>query len=287
MTRGRGGFIGANIVPAAAAFNSAASGLWTLRDQESLKRAGTWPRASIDAFYSSVVLLLNMNGTNGSTTFTDSSASAKTVTRSGDAAISTTQSKFGGASAVFDGTGDFLSVANNADFDFGSGDLTIEAWVYISASSTADLDGTRGANIVSTWNAAPPITGYALNIIGSSITTGTGLAFDTWGGSDNGTFYRATVAVAQSQWHHIAATVSGGTRRLFLNGTEANGITTTLNDGYTQANSLSNAFRVGRTQLSGYPNALNGFIDDLRITKGVARYTANFTPPTAEFPSLT
>jgi hypothetical protein len=278
----QGGYLGFNRVPAASAINSAASGMWTLREAEAMRRAGTWPRASTDAFYSSVVLLLNMNGTNGSTTFTDGSASTKTVTRSGDAAISTTQSKFGGASAVFDGTGDFLSVANNADFDFGSGDLTIEAWVYISANSTADTDGSRNANIVNTWNAAAPITGYALNIMGSSSTTGTGLAFDTWGGSSNGTLYRATVTVAQSQWHHIAATVSGGTRRLFLNGTEASGTTTTVGAGYTQANSLSSAFRVGQTQLSGYPLALNGFIDDLRVTKGVARYTANFTTPAAE-----
>jgi len=277
-----GGYIGFNRVPAASGLNSAASGMWTLREAEAMRRAGTWPRASIDAFYSSVVLLLNMNGTNGSTTFTDGSASTKTVAGSGDAATSTTQSKFGGASVVFDGTGDFLSVANNADFDFGSGDLTIEAWVYISANSTADIDGNRGANIVNTWNAVAPIRGYALNISGSSSTTGTGLAFDTWGGSNNGTLYRATVAVAQSQWHHIAATVSGGTRRLFLNGTEASGTTTTIGAGYTQANSLDQAFRVGQTQLGGYPLALNGFIDDLRVTKGVARYTANFTPPAAE-----
>jgi hypothetical protein len=183
---------------------------------------------------------------------------------------------------VFDGTGDFLSVANNADFDFGSGDLTIEAWVYISANSTADPEGNRGANIANTWNAVFPITGYALNIIGSSSTTGTGLAFDTWSGSGNGTLYRATVTVAQSQWHHIAATVSGGTRRLFLNGTEASGTTTTVGAGYTQANIFSGAFRVGQTQLSGYPLALNGFIDDLRVTKGVARWTANYTTAAAE-----
>jgi hypothetical protein len=282
MSRPRAGYIGFNRDPAASALNSAASGVWTVREAEAMRRAGTWPRAGTDAYYSSVVLLLNMNGTNGSTTFTDGSASVKTVTRSGDAAISTTQSKFGGASAVFDGTGDSLSVANNADFDFGSGDLTIEAWVYISANSTADTDGSRTANIVNTWNAVAPITGYALNIMGSSSTTGTGLAFDTWGGSSNGTLYRATVTVAQSQWHHIAATVSGGTRRLFLNGTEASGTTTAVGAGYTQANSFSSAFRVGQTQLSGYPLALNGFVDDLRVTKGVARYTANFTPPTSE-----
>jgi hypothetical protein len=276
-----GGYIGFNRVPAAAALNSAASGVWTLREAEAMRRAGTWPRASTDAFYSSVVLLLNMNGTNGSTTFTDGSASTKTVAGSGDAAISTTQSKFGGASAVFNGTGDFLSVANNADFDFGSGDLTIEAWVYISANSTADADGSRTANVVNTWNNSGALSGYALNITGNNSTTGTQLAFDTWS-SGNATLFRSTVTVSQATWHHVAVSVSGGTRRLFLNGVEASGSTSTVGSGYTQANSLGNAFRIGRTSYVNYTLPLNGFVDDLRITKGVARYTANFTPPSAE-----
>jgi hypothetical protein len=280
MSRPRAGYIGFNRVPAASAINSAAVGVWTVREAESLKRAGTWPTASQDAFFSSVSLLLNMNGTNESTTFTDSSNTTKTVTAFGDAKVSTTQSKFG-QSAIFDGTGDYLQIANNAAFDFGTGDLTIEAWLYISANSGTDADGNRGANVVNTWIASGSLSGYALNVLGNSTTTGTGLAFDTWS-SSSATLYRATVNVSQTTWHHVAVSVSGGTRRLFLNGTEASGSTSTVSSGYTQANSLGNAFRIGRTSFVGYPLSLNGFIDDLRVTKGVARYTANFTPPTSE-----
>jgi hypothetical protein len=279
--RGRGGFIGFDRVPAASAINSAASGMWTLREAEAMRRAGTWPTASQDAFFSSVSLLLNMNGTNESTTFTDSSNTPKTVTAFGDAKVSTTQSKFG-QSAIFDGTGDYLEIANNAAFDFGTGDLTIEAWLYISANSGTDPEGNRGASVVNTWNASGSLSGYALNVLGNSTTTGTGLAFDTWS-SASATVYRATVNVSQATWHHVAVSVSGGTRRLFLNGTEASGSTSTVSSGYTQANSLGNAFRIGRSSYINYPLALNGFIDDLRVTKGVARYTANFTPPAAEF----
>lgn len=258
----------------------AAVGLWTPNEQVIYQRQNAWIG---DANFDSVSLLLHMDGSNGSTTFIDSSKNALSVTANGNAQISTAQSKFGGASAAFDGTGDYLSSPNNSLFDFGSGDLTIEAWVYIASNSTPDNDGFRTANICNTWNTALPLSGWALNMQGSTTTTGTGINFDTWS-SGNGTFFRATTTVSQNSWNHIAATISGGTRRIFLNGTLLTGTTTSSGSGYTQANSLGNPIRVGSTQLAGYPVALNGYIDDLRITKGVARYTANFTPPSAPFP---
>jgi hypothetical protein len=79
-------------------------------------------------------LLLHMDGSNGSTTFTDSSSNALTVTANGNAQISTAQSKFGGASAAFDGDGDFLSIASNVAFAFGAAAFTIECWAYQSAT---------------------------------------------------------------------------------------------------------------------------------------------------------
>ena len=264
--------------------SSAASGIWDLRTAERQMRASAWPMpAAVDPDFASVSLLLHCDGSNGSTSFTDSSGNAFSVTANGDAQISTAQSKFGGASCYLDGSGDSLSGANDADFDFGSGDMTIEAWVYIAGNSAADAGGDRAANIVNTWSGGATLSGYALNIFGNASSTGTGLAFDTWS-SNNGTLYRATATVTQSAWHHIAVSISGGTRRLYLDGTEVSGSTTTISSGYTEANSLGNALRVGVTPNSGYPLPLNGYIDDLRITKGVARYTSNFTPPTAAFP---
>ena len=256
---------------------SVASGIWDLRSVQNQIIGGAWPLHDRD--FQNVSLLLHMNGP---ASFVDSSPNAFSVTASGNAQISTTQSKFGGASCYLDGTGDYLSVANNADFDFGSSDLTIEAWVYIAANAAADPDGNKGVNIVNTWNSAGSISGYAFNINGDASSTGTGLAFDTWS-SGNATLYRAATTVTQSAWHHIAVSVSGGTRRLYLNGTEVSGTTTTVGSGYTEANSLGNELRVGMTP-GGYPLPLNGYIDDLRITKGVARYTANFTAPTSAFP---
>jgi hypothetical protein len=232
-----------------------------------------------------VSLLLHGNGTNGSTTITDSSTSPKTVTANGNAQISTAQSKFGGASIRFDGTGDFLSTPNNAAWNFGTGDLTIEAWVYIAGNSAVDADGSRVAVVCNTWNSASPISGWFLIILGNASTTGTGLQFSTWN-SGNATNEIATTTITQSAWNHVAVSISSGTRRLFLNGTLLTSSTTTVGSGSIPAESYGSPLRVGNTQQNSYRWELNGFIDDLRVTKGVARYTANFTPPTAPFPDI-
>ena len=244
-------------------------------------------KVPVDPFRSQVSLLLHGNGTNGSTTITDNSPTPKTVTAVDNAQISTAQSKFGGASIAFDGTGDFLSTPNNAAFDFGSGDLTLEAWVYIAANSPADQDGNRGAIICNTWPATSTPLGWQFALLGNTTTTGIAIALDTWGpAAANGTLYRSTVTVPQLIWNHVAATVSGGTRRLFLNGSLIAGTSLTIGTGFTQLNNNGNAMRVGQAANTLYPSPLNGYIDDLRITKGVARYTANFTHPAAPFPDI-
>jgi hypothetical protein len=238
--------------------------------------------------YTNTVLLLHGDGTNGSTNIVDSSkvaGSPKTVTANGNAQISTAQSKFGGASIAFDGTGDFLSTPNNAAWNFGTGDLTIEAWVYIAGNSAADNDGLRVAVVCNTWNSTNPISGWFLIIVGNASTTGTGLQFSTWN-SGNATNEIATTTITQSAWNHVAVSISSGTRRLFLNGTLLTSSTTTNGSGSIPAESYGSPLRVGNTQQSSYRWELNGFIDDLRITKGVARYTSNFTPPTLPFPDF-
>ena len=237
---------------------------------------------AIDSNYNSVVLLLHAEDG----VLTDSSATPKTVTANGNAALSTAQAKFGSSSVAFDGTGDYLSTPNSVDFDFGAGDLTIEAWVYIAGNSSPDAGGERGVNICSTWNAigTASISGWALTVLGSTTTTGTGLAFSSWN-AGAATIYTSTVSVSQSQWHHVAATVTSGVRKLFLDGVLVSGTTTTVGAGYTTPNSLSSPLRVGMTANTIYPVALNGYIDGLRITKGVARYTADFTPSTEPFPN--
>jgi hypothetical protein len=224
-------------------------------------------------------LLLHGNGTNGSTVITDSSGSPKAVTAVGNAQISTAQSKFGGASLLFDGSGDYLTVPVSNDLELGTGNFTIELWFYIAANSTLNSNGTRFAQLIGNVTAAN-LNGIELNIAGNSTTTGLGFEFIN---TVAGTQYKVsfTGSVSQSTWHHIAVVRSGTTTSIYFNGTSvASG---TLGN---QAISLVNPIWIGGLNVSGFNHWLNGYIDDLRITKGVARYTSNFTPPTAPFPDF-
>jgi hypothetical protein len=229
-------------------------------------------KTPVDPVFNNVSLLLHGNGTNGSTTITDSSPTPKTVTAVGNAQISTAQSKFGGASIAFDGTGspmDRLSIpAGTVDLQFGAQDFTIECWIYRLDTNTASV-------AVSQSNLSTPAgTGWGFFI--SSITTS-----DVFIGGIRYTVTSPDPSI--NTWAHIAFTRSGGTFRSFLNGTivgtnTALG-TNALNDGATNNPNTIGGF-------NNNTNGLNGYIDDFRITKGIARYTANFTPPTAPFPDI-
>src|SRR3990167_5305793 len=93
--------------------------------------------SSATQFDTDCVLMLHMDGTDGATTFTDSSDNAKTMTAVGNAQIDTAQSKFGGASGLFDGTGDWLTTPDSTDWDLGTGDFTIDFWIRFSSVANA------------------------------------------------------------------------------------------------------------------------------------------------------
>lgn len=217
-----------------------------------------------DASFASVSLLLHCDGSNGSTTFTDSSSSPKTPTVNGNAKISTTQSKFGGTSMYFDGTGDYLAYAASADFGFGTGDFTLEGFFRFD-----------------------------------SVATDTGLFdFRSSGGSDVGTFFMETsskklvfyygtmlggtgaTALTTGTWYHIALCRAAGTTRCYLDGVEQ------WNSGSSYNFGSSRPLGIGGSVATGLfgTSPMNGYIDELRITKGVARYTSGFSAPTAAFP---
>ena len=216
--------------------------------------------------FDNVALLLHMDGTNGSTTFTDSGPNALTVTAVGNAQISTTQSKFGGASAYFDGTGDYLTIASNAAFSFSQGDFTAECWVYPTASTgifgVYGTSGGSGSNpkFVMHLDSLTPKIHYNALTGGSNIYTA------------------ATSAISVNQWTHLAFVRQGTTWTWYINGTASG----------TGSNSTTITF-TSQTTFIGYGgesyfSPFLGYLDELRVTKGVARYTANFTP-TGPFPN--
>lgn len=232
-----------------------------------------------DFHAANVVLGLHCDGTNGSTTFTDSSISAKAVTANGNAQISTAQSKFpGGASAYFDGTGDYLSVASSGDFGFGTGDFTIECWIYPTAYPQS-WAGSYYCGVVSKDASAD--RGYSLNVSGNGAFSA--IDFSGWSTNSVNQSVSASLSgqIQLNTWTHLAVSRFGNTLGLFVNGSLVNSgaFTAAIRDSAT-------TFKIGAAEFDAtYKGYFTGYIDDLRITKGVARYTANFTPPTEAFTS--
>lgn len=218
-----------------------------------------------DPYYSNVSLLLHMDGTNGSTTFTDNSANSFTPTVNGNAQISTTQSKFGGASCYFDGTGDYLSYADNAAFNISSGDFTVECFVYVLGSQNRGIFSKRNNTSI----------GYAFEVR----TTGEILFRAKLGGTWNDfTMQTATGVVPSSTLTHIAFVRYGNLFTIYVDGASKATLTSS-----SALDNPSEPFVIGRSASSTDEDPYYGYIDEFRFTKGVARYISNFTPPTIPF----
>ncbi len=226
--------------------------------------------------YQSLSLLLHMDGANNSTTFTDSGPIGHSVTAFGNARISTTESKFGGASGYFDGNGDYLNIGANAAFNFGTADFTVEFW-YLSSSvpSTgfrrilAHPSSTNLANTFQIWHASGTTNGAFLDAVELVTPTGTAVTVSV------------LTAVSDSTWHHIAFARQNGVSRAFLDGALKQSATDT--NSYTRGG--TEGVRVGGRGDLAAGTFVDGYIDELRITKGLARYTGTFALPTAAFPN--
>jgi len=230
----------------------------------------------LDANYNNVSLLLHGNGTNGSTTITDNSPTPKNLTADGTAQIGTAQSKFGGASLFFPSTASSilespLQQRSTAQF---SANFTVEFWYYPTNAGAAKSGVGQG---LFDTRSAVSTTSNGFVIYNSS--SNNKIAFFTAGSNR----ITSSTSPVNNTWYHVAVTRSNSSIRLFINGTQ---------EGVTYANSAD--FSDGRLLISGVTDnrtgtnmMFEGYIYDLRITKDVARYTANFTPPTEPFPDRT
>ena len=216
--------------------------------------------AGADQYFFDVSLLLNFNGTNGSTTFTDSSSSPKTATVFGNSQISTAQSKFGGSSLLLDGNADYLTFASSPDFAL-SGDFTIETWIY--PTSLQDWDGIFSVGsftnnyltfrLAANGNLEAWLNGFGNRFVGGTVSTNT--------------------------WSHVALVRFGtGTNnvKIYLNGVSVAQTTST----YSVPQAL---VCIGRSYPDATTEYFNGYVDSFRLTKGIARYITNFTPPNQQF----
>ena len=183
------------------------------------------------------------------------------VAVSGDAKVDTAQYKLGRASARFDGTGDFISLANHPDFDFGQGDYTLETWVR--------PEGTDQMVMIDIGNAIGGGPGITLNLYGGNrigiysggINRTVGFSYQTDG----------------TRWYHMAVSRQNGILRYFVDGQ-------LIYSEQNQDNLRSDrAIGVGAAINPSYRYFTKGYLDEVRVSKGIARWTENFTPPTEAY----
>lgn len=220
--------------------------------------AGPPPAPPEDPYYDFVVASFHGDGADGATSITDSSKYTRSMSYGGNgtnARLSTTVPKFGSASMQFSG-GYWAAAAISSDWAFGFGDFTVEYWVKTTATQSNFLGCVTNGN---GWN----VILYA----GS-------LYWQTAHASAN--LYNVSAAsIRDGGWHHVAHARRGWTHKMFFDGVQ-------VYTGTDQTNyNVSATFMLGYSPTYG---GMTGSLDDVRITKGVARYTANFTPPTSAHP---
>ena len=219
-------------------------------------------------------LCIHFNGTDGATTHT--AATGQTVTFQGDAKLSTTQKKFGTASLLLDGTGDYCTVPDNSNWDFGTGDFTIDFWLRPTTNAVSKSRGLCGQWVDNQnyWflryhdYTTPNIVIYYKVVIANTVIAD---------------YNTVTLGIIRDAQHHIELVRSGSDVHIFVNGTKQPVVETTA----IAAQALSTFASDLYIGAAGVANATEylclGGIDEFRISKGVARHTATFTPNTREY----
>lgn len=221
-----------------------------------------------DPYWANVSLLLKMDAADG---FVDKSSNAFPVTVLGNTFIDTTQSQFGGASAYFDGAGDALTIPDHPAFEFGAGNFTVECWVRSPSGAISGLYELFGKDA-----GLPGYTAIAMTI---NTSRAVGIMGTSEGGRhDINSVASASNVIIASTWQHVALVRNGGTLYGYVGGVLRTSIAFA---GSLESN--SGPFSVGGRGAAVW-SPYNGHIDEFRVTKGVARYTADFTPPTSPFP---
>ena len=190
---------------------------------------------------------------------------AKILTATG-AIVSTASPKFGTGAALFDGAGDWIDTPDHADFNFGSGDFTIDFWLKRNSVDAGNL-----------------YIGFIANSAGTEILSmklGADKIQATWFSSEpvSYTITSTSTITDTTTWHHIAWLRDGNTIRLFIDGI-AEGTVDVTGKTMGTPNSKFTFGRLGEYTLTPF----NGRIDEFRVSKGIARWTANFTPPSSAY----
>lgn len=213
-------------------------------------------------------LLCHWNGPDGAKEIVDDGATGHIITQVGTATTSTAQKKIGNCSLLLDGDSDYLTIPDHADWNFGSGSHTIEAWVYLSAFAS----GVSYALFNQRVNATSLHDIYLLNNSGTAQ-----IAWRIRSGGNLDITVNSS-GISTGQWYHFAFVAQGNNdRRIYQDGVQQGATNTTAKD----APDLAAQIGIGEIAEG---SLLNGYIDEYRISNS-ARYTANFTASTTAFTS--
>ncbi|MDD4409663.1 MAG: prepilin-type N-terminal cleavage/methylation domain-containing protein [Candidatus Pacebacteria bacterium] len=209
------------------------------------------------------VLLMHMDGTDNGTTFNDQTG--KTVTRYGDTKTITATKKFGSASAYFDGSGDYLTIPDSEDFNFGNGSWTIETYFNNRVASASPFCIYSQYSNISDRS--------TIFLYGN----GTGLDLRMWVGGAY-IINLGTYTITPNTFHHLAISSDGSVLRVFVDGNLYASVASPTMSNY------SDVLFIGGDNYNNTPQSFfDGYIDELRISKGVARWTSDFTPPNSQY----
>ena len=217
-----------------------------------------------DTHFSKVTAMFNFDGSDGDTTTSGLDASNKNLSISyatGDQ-LSSTQKKFG-ATSIY--VADGIELSSSDGFNMGTGDFTMEAWFYFT-------DFSQSYALFDQWDSS----GSTRHQIWMGKTSSGTAGRLSWYYAGTSVFHSANPAVSTGAWTHIALVRHSGTLKIYINGT-------------ADSNTQSHTGQFGRTAGMAFGDQLSGgasgraqyYLDDLRITKGLARYTSNFTAPTS------
>jgi hypothetical protein len=210
------------------------------------------------------VLLIHSNNSDGSTTFVDSGAgfnSPHIITHSGNVHHEIDQKKFGSTSIYFDGYRDILKLDNSDDWNFGIEDFTVDFWVRFSAFPSF-------SGMISTMGPADVHNGWLIYTLNNQLRV--------W-------MYPADLIITTIElntWYHVAAVKYNNTIKAFVNGISI-GSQTSQSIPYPGSGLV-----IGKIYTGGDNYYLNGYLDEIRVMKGIAYWTANFTPPSGPYGSI-
>lgn len=221
--------------------------------------------------------LLHFNGTDSSTTIVDESG--KSWTANGNSQLDTATQKFGSAALLLDGTEDYVDTADTADHETGSGDFTIDFWSrWQDNASTQSLFGRR-------TDATGDGTGLQKDLFTLYYSSGTWTFHSVVNGVNKAKYTFSFTIPDYTSWYHIALVRSGSNLYIFKDGISQTLTTVTA----ISTNDLTFSLTGEKLTIGRYGNYngfyFNGWIDEFRFSKGIARWTSNFTPPTTEYRS--